>query len=72
MSDQVSNPTRVPKLGDRVQILHYPGMKGRIIELRGAIGAGGRELYRVKLTNQPKPAYVEVPADQLIFLDDEN
>ncbi len=72
MSDQVNNTTRVPKLGDRVQILYHPGMKGRIVELRGNLGPGGVEVYRVKLANQPKPAYIEVRGDQLIFLDDES
>ena len=71
MSGQNGSRVRVPKLGDRVRILRSVDMKGRIIERRGGLGPGGIEIYRVKLANQPKPAYIEVSAEQLEFLDDE-
>jgi hypothetical protein len=53
------------KLGDRVRILHSTGMKGRIVELRGPLGPGGAQIYRVQFRRRPKPAYVEVREDQL-------
>ena len=71
MSDQNGNAGRVPKLGDRVNIPGPMLMKGRIIELRGNLGPGGIDVFRVKLANQMRPAYIEVVASQLEFLDDE-
>ncbi|MCI0705141.1 MAG: hypothetical protein L0241_29120 [Planctomycetia bacterium] len=72
MSDQANNTVRVPRLGDRVQIRYHPGLKGRIIELRGPLGYKGRELYGVELEYSDHTAYIEVGADQLIYLDDGN
>ena len=71
MSEKNGDAVRVPKLGDRV---NSPGpmlMKGRIIELRGNLGPGGIDVFRIKLANQMRPAYIEVVASQLEFLDDE-
>jgi hypothetical protein len=53
------------KLGDRVQILHSD-WRGRIIELRGALGPGGAEVYRVRIPRKKlKPILIEVLEDQL-------
>jgi hypothetical protein len=71
MSDQTAGTPRVPQPGDRVQILNHPGMKGRIVELRKGLRRDGRNLYRVTLFNQPKPAYIEMGAEQIVFLDDQ-
>jgi hypothetical protein len=60
------------KLGDRVRILHSTGMKGRIVELRGPLGPGGAQIYRVQYQRKPKPAYIEVREDQLELLPQSN
>jgi hypothetical protein len=57
------------KAGDRVKILHgtgrESGLVGRVIELRGPLGYKGAEIYLIRIPRKPKPAYVEVPAEQL-------
>jgi hypothetical protein len=52
------------KLGDWVKIRHS-NLHGRIVELRGALGPGGAEIYRVRFRRKPTPAYIEVREDQL-------
>lgn len=66
MPDSDSSPsTPAFQLGDRVTIRHPGGgLNGRIVELRGALGPGGAQIYRVILRRRP-PHYVEVRADQL-------
>jgi hypothetical protein len=59
---------RAWQLGDRVEIRYYPDWRGRIVELRGPLGPGGAEIYRVRIPNKPKPKYVEVRGDQLIAI----
>jgi hypothetical protein len=56
------------KLGDRVKILCFAGQRGRIVELRGALGPGGIHVYRVRVPRKPKPAYIELREDQLVAL----
>ena len=53
------------KLGDRVMIRHSK-WRGPIVELRGALGPGGINIYRVRYRRKPRPAYVEVREDQLV------
>ena len=53
------------KLGDRVEIRHSD-LRGRIVELRGALGPGGVNIFRVRFRRKPRPAYVEVREDQLV------
>ena len=60
--------TPLLKLGDRVRVLHYPDMRGRIVELRGALGPGGAQIYRVRFPRKPKSMYVELREDQLILI----
>jgi hypothetical protein len=50
-------------LGDRVEILHFG--PGRITELRGPLGPGGAQVYRVLYRRKPKAAYIEVLGSQL-------
>lgn len=50
-------------LGDYVEILHF-GF-GKIIELRGALGPKGAQVYRVVYQRKPRPAYIEVLANQM-------
>jgi hypothetical protein len=53
------------KLGDRVEIRHSE-WRGRIIELRGPLGPGGVEIYRVRSGRKKmKPILIEVREDQL-------
>jgi hypothetical protein len=59
------NSTASLKLGDRVRILRSAGLKGRIVELRGPLGPGGTQIYRVRVRRKPTPAYIEVREDQL-------
>jgi hypothetical protein len=54
------------KLGDRVRVLHHPGLCGRIVELRGPLGPGGAQIYRVRFPRKPKSMYIELREDQLI------
>jgi hypothetical protein len=53
------------KLWDLVKIRHSEWI-GPIVELRGALGPGGAQIYRVRYRGKPRPAYVEVREDQLI------
>lgn len=57
-----------PKLGDRVKLRHAAGLKGKIVELRGPLGPGGAQIYRVRFKRKPKPTYIEVREDQLEVL----
>lgn len=54
------------KLGDWVKIRHYPGLPGRVVELRGPLGPGGAQIYRVAVRRKPKPSYIELREDQLV------
>jgi hypothetical protein len=53
------------KLGDLVSLRHSK-LRGRIVELRGALGPGGAQIYRVRFRGKPRPAYIEVREDQLV------
>jgi len=57
------------KVGDRVKILGAAeavgGLQGRVVELRGPLGPGGAEVYRIRFGNKRYPNYIEVLADQL-------
>ena len=55
------------KVGDRVAIL-YSELKGKIVALRGPLGPGGCEIYRVRYARKPRPQYTEVRGDQLDLL----
>lgn len=64
MPDESVNPPTL-KLGDRVRFRDRPDLKGRIIELRGGLGPGGKQVYRVQLRRKPNPSYIEVLEEQL-------
>jgi hypothetical protein len=55
-------------LGDRVRIRDSGGLRGRVVELRGPLGPGGVQIYRVRVPRKPKPSYIEVREDQLEVL----
>ena len=52
-------------LGDRVRILHSGNLCGRIVELRGPLGPGGAQVYRVRIRGMAKPTFIELIEDQL-------
>jgi hypothetical protein len=60
------------KVGDRVRILHAGWDPGPIVELRGPLGPGGAQVYRVRYRGKPRPAYVEVLEDQLVLVSEED
>ncbi len=53
------------KLGDWVKLRHSD-WTARIVELRGPLGPGGAQIYRIRVRGTAKPVYVEVREDQLI------
>ena len=53
------------KHGDRVRIRNSDFQRARIVELRGPLGPGGVQIYRVRVRRKPSPTYVEVREDQL-------
>ncbi len=56
------------KAGDMVKI-HYSGHKrAKVVELRGPLGPGGKQVYRVLVSRKPRPVYIEVLEEQLELL----
>jgi hypothetical protein len=53
------------KLGDYVRIRHTSWPRGQIVELRGPLGPGGAEIYRVRIGGKRDARYTEVRGDQL-------
>ncbi len=64
----VKNAPASFKLGDRVKIRHTSGMRARIVELRGPLGPGGIQIYRVRVRGTSQPTYIEVREDQLVLI----
>jgi hypothetical protein len=62
-----SKVRRPYRLGDEVRIRHF-AFPGRIIELRGPLGIGGRDLFRVLFREEPDEAFIEVPEEDLILV----
>jgi hypothetical protein len=58
-------------LGDMVKILRSGYKRAKIIELRGPLGPGGKQVYRVLLRRKPSPVYIEVLEEQLELLPEE-
>lgn len=50
-------------IGDKVFIPHFG--PGKITELRGALGPGGAQVYRVMYRRKPTVGYLEVLGSQL-------
>ena len=57
-----------PQVGDRVEIKYFGGKYGKVTELRGPLGPGGAEVYRVLVQRKPTAAYVELLGDQIKVL----
>jgi hypothetical protein len=62
--------TTVPqfKAGDLVRIRDSSVKRAKIVELRGPLGPGGTQVYRIRVSRKPKPFYVEVMEDQMVRL----
>jgi hypothetical protein len=58
-------PPQPLKLGDYVKIKYHPDLRARIVELRGPLGPGGAQVYRVRIQHKPKPYFNELTADLL-------
>jgi hypothetical protein len=56
------------KLGDLVKIRGSGFKRARIVELRGGLGPGGQQVYRVRVRSKPTPMDVEVLEEQLVSL----
>jgi hypothetical protein len=56
------------QLGDYVKILHSPYPRARIVELRGPLGPGGAQIYRVRVGGKRDRTYIELRGDQLELL----
>lgn len=50
-------------VGDWVEVKHLG--PGKIVELRGPLGPGGAQLFRVRYRTWPRPGYLEVLGDQI-------
>ena len=71
MAKQKSAPQKqgpALKLGDRVKFRLHPDVRGRIVELRGPLGPGGAQIYRVRIRGRAKRTYIEVREDQLMVI----
>jgi hypothetical protein len=54
------------QLGDLVRIPHYSNRRAKIVELRGALGPGGKQVYRVIVRRKPSPVYIELTEDEVV------
>jgi hypothetical protein len=66
MATKPTTGLQVWKVGDRVKIRYTEWSRARIVELRGPLGPGGAEVYRVRVRRKPQPMYIEVLGDQLL------
>ena len=71
MSEQ-QQEKRAPRfnLGDRVKVHHFRGTHARVVELRGPLGPGGVQVYRIAVIRKvpgtkPIRTDIEVMEDQL-------
>lgn len=62
-ASRTAKATPVFSIGDRVEIINFG--RGRITELRGPLGPGGAQVYRVIYRRKPKAGYIEVLGSQL-------
>jgi hypothetical protein len=63
----MSHDTTSPrfKCGDRVRVRNWKDWSGPVIELRGPLGPGGVQVYRVSVWEPPDTFEVELREDQL-------
>ncbi|HEY1191606.1 MAG TPA: hypothetical protein VGE74_28495 [Gemmata sp.] len=72
MSTQAIDQARPSRLGDRVQLRTFTGLRGRVIAFRGLMRHKGRELYGIELVYPDHTEYTEVTREDLVYLDDGN
>lgn len=70
MSENLQEKPPQFDLWERVKIRRSGGMRGRIVELRGALAPGRVQVYRIRIIRKvpgtrPIRSYVEVREDQL-------
>ena len=58
-----AKPVPIFSLGDRVEIINFG--RGEITELRGALGPGRAQVYRVMYRRKPTAGFIEVLGSQL-------
>jgi hypothetical protein len=56
------------QVGDLIKIRNYGDRRGKIVELRGPLALGGKQVYRVIVRRKPTPVYIELCEDQLLLL----
>ena len=66
MGEQKISP--IFNVGDMVKIRHSGRKRAKIVELRGPLGPGGTQVYRVIVRRKPSPVYIEVLEEQLELL----
>jgi hypothetical protein len=64
-------PVPTFKLGDYVRIRHTSWPRARIVELRGPLGPGGVEIYRVRIGPKRDRFYGEFRGDLLELIPSE-
>jgi hypothetical protein len=55
-------------VGDIVNIRNSAIKRGKIVEARGPLAPGGKQVYRVIVRRKPKPVYIELSEDQLTLV----
>jgi hypothetical protein len=64
----VKKALQTPKVGDMVTIRHSGRGRGKIVELRGPLAPGGKQVYRVIVRRKPSPVYIELSGDQVALI----
>jgi hypothetical protein len=66
----VKKVTEPLKLGDLVRIPHFGNQRARVVELWGALGEGGKQMYRVRVLQKrgekTKPIYIDLAEDDIV------
>lgn len=62
------NAPDILPIGTRVQFRYLPDRKGRVVEWRGPLGLGGRQIYGIRFGRKGARRYTETPRDELIVL----
>ena len=64
---KVTEPLR---MGDLVRIPHLGNQRARVVELWGALGPGGTQVYRVRVLQKKglktKPIYIDLTEDEVM------
>ena len=63
-----NTPASSLKVGALVNIRNSGYRRARIVELRGPLGPGGVQIFRVRVGKKPTFTYLEVREDQLVLV----